>query len=100
MKARYNRSSIMTNAWKLKAMMGYSSFSQALKHAWLVAKNEVIERESEAKKEAIREEWRAKAEAKRIAEVDAEKALIAASGMDLHTYSMSNYYAKHTYNGD
>ncbi len=90
----------MSNAWKLKAMMGYSSFSQALKHAWLVAKNEVRERENEAKNEAVRAEWKAKADAKRKAEIEKEKSLITTSGMDLHTYSMKSYYAKHAYNGD
>lgn len=90
----------MKQAWKLKSMMGYSSFSEALKHAWLVAKNEVKEREIEAKNEAIRAHWKAEADAKRKAVADAEKAKITASGLDLHAYTMSNYYARHTYNGD
>lgn len=100
MKARYNKSEIMKRAHELKIMMGYDTFSQALKHSWLVAKNELREREQDAKNEAIYALWRAEAEAKRKAEIEAEKARFEASGMDLHTYTMTNFYNGYGYKGD
>ena len=100
MKARYNKSEIMKRAHELKIMMGYDTFSQALKHSWQVAKNEVREREQDAKNEAIYAIWRAEAEAKRKAEIEAEKARFEASGMDFHTYTMTNFYDGYGYKGD
>lgn len=98
--SKYNKSEIMKRAHELKIMMGYDTFSQALKHSWSVAKNEVREREQDAKNEAIRAIWRAEAEAKRKAEIEAEKAIFEASGMDLHTYTMTNFYNGYGYKGD
>lgn len=100
MKARYNKSEIMKRAHELKIMMGYDTFSQALKHSWSVAKNEVREREQDAKNEVVYAQWRAEAEAKRKAEIEAEKARFEASGMDLHTYTMTNFYNGYGYKGD
>lgn len=99
MKTTYNKSEIMKRAHQLKRIMGYDTFSQALKHSWLVA-NEVREREQDAKNAAIRAMWAAQHDAKRKAEVEAENARIAASGMDIHTYRMTEYYANNAYTGD
>lgn len=96
----YNLSSIMKRAHELKRMMGYDTFSQALKHSWLVAKNEAREREEDAKRAAIYAQWRAEAESKRKAEIEVENARFEASGMDLHTYTMTNFYNSYGYKGD
>lgn len=96
----YNKSEIMKRAHQLKKAIGYDTFSQALKHSWLVAKNEAREVEQRAAQEAIYATWAAQAEAKRKAEVEAENARIAESGLDLHAYTMRNYYSTNRYNGD
>lgn len=99
--ATYNKSEIMKRAHSLKKSIGYKTFSEALKHSWSFAKAEIGEREQDAKREAVYAQWRAEGEAKRQAEIKAEREKIKASGMDLHTYTMTNYYnERRRYYGD
>ena len=59
------------------------------------------EKESKTQREAVYAQWRAEGEAKRQAEIKAEREKIKASGMDLHTYTMTNYYnERRRYYGD
>lgn len=96
----YNKSEIMKRAHSLKKSIGYKTFSEALKHSWSFAKAEIGEREQDAKREAVYAQWRAEGEAKRQAEIKAEREKIKASGMDLHTYTMTNFYNGYGYKGD
>lgn len=102
MEAIFNRSEIMKEAHRLhkgNKSMGWS-FSKALKVSWSNAKARIEAMTVEARNEAIRQMWREQAEAKRQAERQAEHEKFIASGMDIHSYTMSNYYGNGSYNGD
>lgn len=88
----YNKKEIMKRAWELKTLMGYSIFSQALKHSWLVAKNEAIDKEQEVKRNAIY--------ATRKAIYEAEEAKRTEEYNRNYIPGPSRYYANNTYNGD
>lgn len=82
---------ILIEAWS-RYIANYSkgwSFSSAYNHTKVDMQNK-----------AIRQMWANEAEAKRQAEREAEEARFKAIGMNLHSYSMTNYYANNTYNGD
>lgn len=100
--SKYNKSEIMRNAhsfYKSNKSFGWS-FSRSLSLAWNNAKQAIINAEVEARNEAIRAMWKAQAEAKRMADNEAERIRFEASGMDLHTYTMTNYYSERRYYGD
>ena len=99
---KYNKSEIMKEAHslhKFNKSIGWN-FGKSLSVAWSNAKQRIINEEVEAKNEAIRAMWKAKHEAKIKAEIEAERARIEASGMDLHTYCMTEYYNGYGYKGD
>lgn len=99
---KYNKSEIMKEAhslYKSNNRFGWS-FSKSLSVSWSNSKQRIINAEVEAKNEAIRAMWKAKAEEKRQAEIEIERAKIEASGMDLHTYCMTEYYNGYGYKGD
>ena len=88
---KLNESQILIDAWS-RYIANYAkgwTFDSAYSHA-----------KADARNEAIRAMWRDEAEAKRKAELEAENARFEASGMDLHSYTMTNYYANNAYNGD
>lgn len=100
--SKYNKSEIMKNAhnlYKFNKSFGWS-FSRSLSLAWSNAKQAIVNAEVEARNEAIRAMWKAQAEAKRMTEIEAERARFEASGMDLHTYAMISYYGERRYYGD
>lgn len=99
---KYNKSEIMKeahNLYKSNNHFGWS-FSKSLSVAWDNAKMHIKNAKVEAKNEAIRAMWKAQAEAKHKAEIEAENARFIASGMDLHTYTMTNFYNGYGYKGD
>lgn len=101
MKPSIDKSELMKEAHRLyKSNKNIWSFGKSLSVAWHNAKMRIKNAEIEAKNEAIRAMWKAEAEAKRKAEIEAENAKVLASGMDLHTYTMTNYYANQTYTMD
>lgn len=80
---RLNESQILIDAWN-SYIANYSkgwSFESAYSHA-----------KADARNEAIRQMWKEQAEAKRKVEIEAERERFEASGMDLHTYTMTEYY--------
>lgn len=90
----------MKEAHQLHKSNKRMGWSWALRMSWMNAKTRVRNAEIEAKNEAIRQMWKKEAEAKQQAKIAAENARFEASGMDLHTYTMTNYYASNAYNGD
>lgn len=100
MEAKINRSELMKRAHSLKKVMGYETFSQALKHSWLIAKNELEEKRRNVENEAIRQIWKKQAEAKRQAERQIEENKFVTSGLDFHTYTMTNLYKSVVNTGD
>lgn len=100
MKAKYNKSEIMKEAHSLYKFNKSMGWSWSLSVAWSNAKTRILNAEIEAKNEAIRAMWAAQAEAKRKTEIEAENARFEASGTDLHTYTMTNYYNSYGYKGD
>lgn len=101
MEAKINRSQIMKQAHFIRRELE-KTMSEALKHAWLVFKNEQREKEQDAKREAIHAIWKKEADAKREAERQAEHETFVASGLSLHEYTMSQYYGRGSgaYTGD
>lgn len=97
---KFSKSEIMKKAHMLKKVMGYKTFSEALKHSWQVVKAEVIEKEQNAKREAVFAKWKAEGEAKRKAEIAKEKENREKSGLSVHESKMISYYQNNTYNGD
>lgn len=89
---KLDESQVLQDAWN-RYIANYSkgwSFESAYSHAKVDAHNN-----------AIRKMWAEEAKAKREAELQAEKARFEASGMDLHTYTMTNYYNRSSaYTGD
>lgn len=55
---------------------------------------------TEAHNSAIHQMWKEQNMAKRKAEAEAETAKIAASGQDIHNYTMNKYYSNKAYSGD
>lgn len=83
-----NEAQILQNAWS-RYIANYSkgwSFESAYSHA-----------KADARDKAILELWKRQAEAKRKIEIENEKARLEASAMDLHTYTMSQYYNRGSY---
>lgn len=97
---RYNKSEIMKEAHRLYKCNKPMGWSWSLSVAWSNTKTRILNEEVEAKNEAIRAMWKAQAEAKRKAELEAEERRFKDSGMDLHTYTMTNYYNGYGYKGD
>lgn len=88
---KLNESQILKDAWN-RYIAGYSkgwSFESAYSHA-----------KAEAHNQAVYLMWKQKADAKRQAAILAENAKIEESGLDLHTYSMVNFYNRNSYNAD
>ena len=100
--SKYNKSEIMKeahNLYKANKRFGWN-FSKSLASAWNNTKLRLKAIEVEAKNEAIRAMWKAQHEAKIKAETEVENNTLQESGMNLHTYRMTNYYANNRYNGD
>lgn len=97
---KYNKSEIMKEAHRLFRCNKNMGWAWSLRTSWSNVKQRIINAEVEAKNEAIRVMWKAKAEEKRQAEIKIERAKIEASGMDLRTYCITEYYNGYGYKGD
>ena len=86
-----DESQILKDAWR----MYLENYSKGW--TWVEVYNII---KTEAQNNAIRDMWKAEAEAKRKEEIGAEKARIEASGMDLLTYTMTSYYSTNGFKGD
>jgi len=91
MEINLNQGQIIENAWKMY-LENYSK-GWSWKDMYHIA-------EVEAKNEAIRQMWKKQSEEKLQAKQRAENERFAASGMDIHSYTMSGYYANGAYSGD
>lgn len=91
MEIKLNETQVLLDAWNM--------YTHNYMKGWKYSTVYKIVR-TEAHNEAIRQLWSAKAEAKREAEMEAENAKFEACGMDLHTYTMTNFYNSYGYKGD
>lgn len=100
MKSKYNKSEIMREAHQLYRCNKSMGWSWSLSVAWSNVKARILNKEVEARNAAIRAMWKAQAEEKAKAQREAEEVKFKASGMDIHTYTMSEYYNSYGYKGD